>query len=238
MQRTLERARIIDACADAVITRGYGAVTMSLVQHEIGLARDQLYRSFRNKNELLAEVYRRGHHLSCAPCLPTPPTSSPHICAPRISVPRESTSREWSLPGPSVSRTLDAGVVSPLAMIDDVRVFATAVIESAASNPMVQAAHALELSPVAATTGLPSIYRVWEHWLTATLDTSDPPRTGGAGGPRIAAAADLAGALVDALAGTIATTGRAGTGHHTSGGSIDLILQSLPALSNANSGVR
>ncbi|MFC8178801.1 TetR/AcrR family transcriptional regulator [Rhodococcus sp. NPDC057297] len=229
-QRPHERTRIIHACADAVITHGYGAVTMNLVQQKSGLARDQLYRLFRNKNELLAEVYRRGHHRASAPCSPTSHTTTPRATAPRSTAGRSSTLRETdpaSEPGtPAVSSTGSA--------IDGVRAFAHAAIDLAASDPVVQAMHALEMSPVATTTGLRSIYRVWQHWLVEVLG-ADPPRANalpsaveGADRACAAEASGIAGAVVDALAGTIARGRRNGLGGtETATHSVDLMLQSL-----------
>ncbi|OZD60771.1 hypothetical protein CH263_19945 [Rhodococcus sp. 06-1059B-a] len=219
-QRPHERTRIIHACAEAVITHGYGAVTMSLVQHESGLARDQLYRLFRNKNELLTELYRRGHHRVSSPCRPAPRQSSKH--------------HESMTSDPSLARTFDTGADSLRTVIDGVRQFATAVIESAASDPVVKAAHALEMSPVAPATGLPSIYRVWEQWLVEVLGT-DPLRANtlpsaaeSVGDTWTAEASGIAGAVVDALAGIIARARRDDiSGNQTATRSVDLMLQSL-----------
>lgn len=236
LQRTLERTRIVHVCADAVVTRGYGAVTMSMAQHESGLARDHLYRLFPNKNELLAEVYRRGHHQAGALCRPALSTTASPTTAPRTTSPK-TTSPTTTSPSTTL-RDIDsstgpaAGAGVPIGTgLDRVRAFAHAAIESAASNPLVQAMHALELSPVAATTGLPSIYQVWEHWLADALVAAlqayaVPSARTGTGDAWITQGSDMAGAVVDALAGIIAATRRDGQdADDKAARSIDLIMR-------------
>lgn len=116
--RDRERTRIVHAAATVVATHGYGAATMTRVQHETGLARDQLYRPFLRRTQLLTEVYRRGHHRAAAPCIP---------CSPR----------------------------------EHVDTFTRAAIEQAKSDPVVAAMHALKVTPIAAASSLPNIYRIW-----------------------------------------------------------------------------
>ncbi|MFC8181677.1 TetR/AcrR family transcriptional regulator [Rhodococcus sp. NPDC057297] len=239
LQRTLERTRILHVCADAIVTRGYGAVTMNMVQHESGLARDQLYRLFPNKNELLAEVYRRGHHHAGALCRPASSTTASHTSAPRTTSPK-TTSPSTTLRDLDSSTGLGAGAGVPIgAGLDRVRAFAHAAIESAVSNPLVQAMHALEVSPVAAATGLPSIYQVWEHWLAhalvAALQADAVPSAGtgtgtgtGTGDAWMTQGSDMAGVVVDALAGIIAATRRDGQDSNGKAArSIDLVMRSM-----------
>lgn len=53
--------------------------------------------------------------------------------------------------------------------VDTVSACATALLEQAVADPAVRALHALEMSDLAADTGLPSIYRVLTAWMTDTL---------------------------------------------------------------------
>lgn len=185
--RGRERTRIVHATAVVIATHGYGATTMTRVQNETGLARDQLYRLFPNRTRLLTEVYRRGHHRAAAQCI-------------SVSSPKH------------------------------VATFTRAAVRQAQSDPIVAAMHALEMSPTATASGLPSIYRIWEQWLTTTLDTRTRSHASidNEDGGHAVPSADLAGVLVDALAGTIVTARRLDS--HTAGHSVDLILRTYGAL--------
>ena len=53
--------------------------------------------------------------------------------------------------------------------VDTVAACAAALLEQAATDPVVRVVHALEMTSTASTTGRPSIYQVWTAWMIETL---------------------------------------------------------------------
>ncbi|MGH8354102.1 MAG: TetR family transcriptional regulator, partial [Pseudomonas sp.] len=61
LDRDLElRERILARALARVVDGGFGALTMQALAADVGIATGSLYRHFRNKGELAAEVFARA----------------------------------------------------------------------------------------------------------------------------------------------------------------------------------
>ncbi|RRQ25294.1 TetR/AcrR family transcriptional regulator [Rhodococcus sp. Eu-32] len=57
-----------DACARIVLSRGISAVTVGDIEEVTGITRARLYRRYRDRADLLAQLYREGHRRAARWC--------------------------------------------------------------------------------------------------------------------------------------------------------------------------
>ena len=97
-----QRQRILDCALRRVAEGGFAALTMQALADDVGIATGSLYRHFRSKGELAAEVFasasQREVDALAAPCVaPVAPVSA-CASASSSSPPAPGTAAAWPLP--------------------------------------------------------------------------------------------------------------------------------------------